>query len=80
MTSVKTLRKEKRAPNLTLPCNQTDEYLKYQHRTVIQKLIETAAEPASEQWTELPKVQLKSGGVRKGGYEQRGQDLDGNTH
>ena len=48
-------------PELALPCNQIDEYLKCNHRPFIQQLMETVAETHSGDLDLAPKVQLKSG-------------------
>ena len=36
---------EERVPDPNLPCIQTDDYLKYHHRTVIQQQIENRGSP-----------------------------------
>ena len=50
-----------RGPDLDLSCSQTDDCLKYHHRTFIQQLMETEAETCIGALDLAPTVQLKSG-------------------
>ena len=46
---------------MALPCSQTDDYIKYHHRTFIQQLMETEANTQIRTLDSASKIQLKSG-------------------
>ena len=64
---------------LALPCSQTDEYLKYHHRTFIQQLMEAEIETCIRALTGLSS-QSSGEEWEEWECEQRNQDHNGDTH